>query len=263
MPDLTPTLAEWQVMTDDEIRQSIARGVMPPIAGGAPDDDAEDDANAEDDNDGANADDDDKGGSDDDDKSGADETQLEKSLKAARKEAREAKKEAKANKAAADELKTLKEAEQSDADKLKQQVTEAEAKAEKTTTKARDANLKLALVDGDFGLVNTKAAMTLLKAEGIEFDEDDEPVDLADAIAELVEANPFLKKADAKSDDDEDEEDDTGKDVNTGGGSKNASAPNLTATELKAAKAAGKTPKQFAAMRDAKTLDEIEAAKKL
>jgi hypothetical protein len=163
----------------------------------------------------------------------------------ARKE-RDARKAAeKGAKEGADAIKRLAEIEAAnltETERLKKEAEEARDALNATTSKVRAANLKVALGDSRYGLASAKAAATLLQAEGVEFDENDEPIGLDEAVTALVDANPFLTGEKPKP-----------KAPNTNGGSgSGAVAPvvELTAEELDMAKSFGLTPEKYAANKD-------------
>ena len=162
------------------------------------------------------------------------------------KKEREARKAAeKGAKEGADAIKRLAEIEAanlSETEKLKKEAADARDALTATTSKVRAANLKVALGDAKYGLASAKAAATLLQAEGVEFDDNDEPIGLDEAVNALVEANPFLTGEKPKP-----------KAPNTNGGDgSGGSAPvvELTAEELDMAKSFGMTPEEYAANKE-------------
>lgn len=152
----------------------------------------------------------------------------------ARKDAEKAAREAQAK------LKEREDADLSETEKLKKQVEEANGKVSSATEKLRRANLLTAL--GDAGLVGAraKAAVRLLD---VEFDDDDEPTNLKDAIkaATAEYGEDMFKAATAKKKP-------GGSDA--GDGNEDREGPTLTADELAAAKAAGMTPEQYEAFKN-------------
>lgn len=146
-----------------------------------------------------------------------------------------------AEKKAAEAQKKLDDAEAaklSDLDREKKRADDAEAKVTGATEKLRKANLLTALAVEK--VANPKAAARLL--DGVEFDEDDEPTNLQDAIkaakAEYGEEFFGAAKAPKKK---------PGSGDAGAGTDEDREGPTLTADELAAAKAAGMTPGEYEA----------------
>jgi flagellar biosynthesis GTPase FlhF len=122
-----------------------------------------------------------------------------KALKAEREAREKAEKEAKAEKKRADALEREKLSEE---EKAKKDAEEAIAKGEAGTAKLRRANLLIALAEKGLTGGKAKAAARLL--DGVEFDDDDEPTNIDDALtAAKAEYGPEMFTA-AKADDDRD-----------------------------------------------------------
>jgi hypothetical protein len=164
---------------------------------------------------------------------------LETTLKKVRDELKAANTKVKELEPKANAHDELTKAQQTELEQAQEQAREARDALNATTSKVRAANLKVALGDSKYGLASAKAAATLLQAEGIEFGDDDEPIDLDEAVEKLTEANPFLlgtapKPKAPKTD------------GGSGGGGETAQV-NLTTEELQAAKAFGMTPEEYTA----------------
>lgn len=135
----------------------------------------------------------------------------------------------------------LTEAQQSDLEKAQKEAADARDALNATTSKVRAANLKVALGDSKYGLASAKAAATLLQAEGVEFDDNDEPIGLDEAVNSLVEANPFLTGEKPKP---------KAPNVNGGDGKGGGSKVELTTEELAFAESFGMTPEEYAANKE-------------
>lgn len=111
--------------------------------------------------------------------------------------------------------------------------------AARVTDKLRRANLKAALADEGITGQQAKAAMRLL--DGVEYDTDDEPTNLADALeaAEALYGKATVRgQAKPKA---------PAADGGAGSGSGDGQGPRLTADELAYAKEFGMTPEEYAA----------------
>lgn len=152
-------------------------------------------------------------------------------LEAERKERKAAEKRAKDAEAA---LKAKEEAELTEVERLKKQAEDAEGKVTAATEKLRRANLITALADEGLSGARAKAAAKLL--DDVEYDEDDEPTNLADAMkaAKAEYGDDIFKGAKPKA-----------PKTNGGEGNEDREGPTLTADELAAAKAAGMTPEEY------------------
>ncbi len=171
---------------------------------------------------------------------------------------REAEKEGKDAKRRLAELETkLAEFEQrdlSDKEKLEKRNAELEAKVADAQKQLRQANLLAELAKPEHGIVNAAAAAKLIN--GVEYGDDGTPANLDDVLPAFLEQNAFLKGTPAKPN--------SAPDVDAGKGAGDAKPPALTAEELAAAQATGKTPEQFAAFKkppgEAFTLADYEKA---
>lgn len=125
---------------------------------------------------------------------------------------------------------------------------------DQSVVKLRRANLRMALAEKGYDTSRARAVVRLL--DDVEYDDDDEPVNLDDALeeaeeeygADLVRPEPRKRPRPPKID---------GKD-----GAGGAKPPNLTADELAAAEAAGKTPEEWESLKSVKTLDDWTALEK-
>lgn len=152
-------------------------------------------------------------------------------LDAERKARRDADKRAKDAEA---RLKALEDEKLSDTEKLKKEAEAGKALASTATEKLRRANLITALADEGLHGARAKAAAKLL--DSVEFDDDDEPTNLKDAItsAKAEYGDDIFKGAKPKA-----------PKTNGGEGNEDREGPTLTADELAAAKAAGMTPEEY------------------
>jgi hypothetical protein len=224
-----------------------------------PDDDDDDDSDGDDDSDDSDDSDDTDDTSDDDDSSDdsddddVDEEKLPDNVKAILKKERQARRDAE---------RKLKQATRKPAAKPKPkpkpgaddtddgQGSEPTERERKATERLRRANLITVLSRSKHGLVDPAAAAKLaLQDKLADFDDDDEPTDVDDLVAELVEAYGFLKgekpKAKPKPAPNIDSGDKPSK-----------KAPKLTAEQLEAAKAAKMTPERYAALLHGGSLDD-------
>lgn len=146
-----------------------------------------------------------------------------KARRAAEKRARDAERKAKPDKPKGDD----------------KPADDADAAPDRVTLKLRRANLKAALADEGITGQQAKAAMRLL--DGVEYDDDDEPSNLAEALeaAEAVYGKATVRgtakpKAPAA-------------DGGAGGSTGDGQGPRLTADELEYAKKFGMSPEEYAA----------------
>lgn len=222
--------------TIDGIDHWLYQGRLYPVAAGA--DDTDDEAKAK-------ADADAKAASDKEaaDKAEADrkaeEAKLGEGGKAALDAERKAKKEAeKRAREAEKKLKDREEADLSETEKLKKQAEDGKKLADSATQKLQRANLLTAL--GEQGLTGSKAKAAAKLLEGVEYDDDDEPTNLEDRIkaATAEYGEDMFKGATPRK---KPPATDGGE-----GGEEDGKGPSLTADELKAAKASGMTPEEYA-----------------
>ena len=177
------------------------------------------------------------GTSDDTVTSGDTEAELRKELAAANREAAKFRKE---RNTAKSELDKIKESQLSEHEREKKRADDAEAKLAASSARVREANLKVALADSGTHIVDIDTATILLERRGVEYDDDDNPVGIKDAIDTLVKEKPFL----------------VGKVASKGGN--NAGAGNddgegsagLTADELAMAKSFKMSPEEYAKWKD-------------
>jgi hypothetical protein len=155
-------------------------------------------------------------------------------LAAERKAKNDAEKRAKAAEA---KLKEIEDADASDLDKATKRAEEAEAKVQTLTENVRRARLIVELAKPEHALVDAAAAAALMT--GVEYDDDGEPTNVADAVKAVTAKYEFLKGAPPVPKPAE---------INPGGGAggSGGSGPALTAEELSAAKAANMSPEEWA-----------------
>lgn len=159
-------------------------------------------------------------------------------INAERKRAREEKKRADA---AEKKLKDREDADADETEKAKKRADEAESKVSTATDKLRKANLITALADE--GLTGSKAKAAARLLDDLEYDDDDEPTNLQDAIkaATAEYGEEMFKGAKPKP---------KPSNIDGGAGSEDRDGPKLTADELAAAKAAGMTPEEYVTYSD-------------
>jgi hypothetical protein len=157
--------------------------------------------------------------------------------------------------ALAAEKKKREDEELSENERLKRENEENAEKIKTATAKAQSANLLTALADKGLTGGQAKAAARLL--DGVEYDKDtDEPVNLDKAI-ETAKATygdaQFTPGETAKP---------PAPNLNPGPGNEPGPKPNLTAEELKAAEDSGMEPKAYEAMKDVRSFEDWQAARK-
>lgn len=220
----------------------IGGRVVPPMAGGAPDDDEEDTGEEEADEQDEDEDDDksekpEKGDDDkDDDSDDDDEDKLPDNVKAILKKERDARR-----KAERENRRLKREARKPDPkpnDKPDPKKGDDEGDEDTTAAKFRRANLRAALAEEGLSKDRVKAALKLIDIDEIDFDDDDEPTNLDDVLETAYEAFPFLKgekpKPKAKAPDSNDTD-----------GAKNKKPARLTAEELAMAKTFGMSAEEY------------------
>lgn len=122
-----------------------------------------------------------------------DTAKLQSALKSEREARKAAEKESKAQAKRLEELeekaRKVEEAEKTELEKAQGRIAELEGKEAETTEKVRRANLLAELSKPEHGLQSASAAAKLVE---VEFDEDDNPVDVGDAVKTLLEEVPGL-----------------------------------------------------------------------
>jgi hypothetical protein len=167
-------------------------------------------------------------------KTAADVARLQAALDAERAQHKTAAKDAKDLKARLDKIEA---ADASELELATKRADEAEAKLTKATENTRKANLLVALGDSKHGLVSAAAAARL--AEGVEYDDNDQPTNVDAVATKLKESFDFLKgTAPAPKPGD----------INPGGGAGGGGGnePVLTAEELTAAQQSNMSPAEWA-----------------
>jgi len=150
-----------------------------------------------------------------------------------RQKARELEKQLKAEQKA---RKALEDEKLSETERLKKEAEEGQSKAATATDKLRKANLITALADHGITGANAKAAAKLLDA--VEYDDEDEPTNLEDAIrAATEEYGPALFKGARRRAPATD---------GGAGGSGSGDGPSLTAEQQQMARAFGMSDEEYA-----------------
>lgn len=169
-------------------------------------------------------------------KAAADAAKLGDAGKAALDAERKARKDAeKAAKEAQKKLDDIEKQSLSETEKLKKEAEDGRKLAESATDKLRRANLITALADQ--GLAGGKARAAARLLDSVEYDDDDEPTNLDDAIkaAKAEYGEDMFKGAKPKPGP-----------TDGGGGNDPEDGPKLTADELQMAKSFGMTAEEYA-----------------
>lgn len=151
-------------------------------------------------------------------------------------------------------LKELEDAQLSEQERQTKRLSELEAQAAQFEAERRDLMLRAEFhrLAPTLGVADAELAYLALDRAAIEYGKDGAPTNLADALTALLDSKPILRGQPMAP-----------KPTSTDGGDGNnqGPAPNLTAAELEAAKAAGMDPHRYAALKSAKTLDDFRALK--
>lgn len=148
-------------------------------------------------------------------------------------------------KAAQDELQKIKDAEKSELELAQQKAEEAEATALRTRKNLEDANLKVAL---NGKVADVDLAATALKERGVEFDDNGQPKDIAEAVESLLTDKPLLAVGTTPPP--------KAPDIDAGAGANNSPPPELTPEELEHANNAQLSPEQYAELKEVSTYEE-------
>lgn len=147
-------------------------------------------------------------------------------------------------------LQEIEDADKTESQRLADQVADYQQREQTWAAEKKDTSLRLAVTERaqDIGLTSPRLAIAALKMDGttIEWDDQDNPTNLDDVLAELLEREPGLKGTAALKK----------PGTNAGDGGKEGPPPALTAEELEAAARFGKTPEQYAALKDVKSFDD-------
>lgn len=146
-------------------------------------------------------------------------------------------------------LKDLEDAEKSELEKAQERIATLESSTKATADRLRAAHLLVALGNPDHGIVNAEAAAKLI--EGVEYDDDGRPANLADVLPDFLEQNAFLVSAGGKP---------RPPKTNAGDGG-GEQAPALTADQLDWAKRLGMTAEEYAAYAAGDTMTLTDAHK--
>lgn len=139
-------------------------------------------------------------------------------------------------------LKAFEDAQLSEQEKAQKRIQELEQNAQQLAAERRDTLLRLAVSEkaGDLGIVSPRLALAALDKSQIEWSESGEPTNIDTALAKLVEDEPALVATAPRP---------KPPAVNASDGNNNQPPPALNADELEAARNAGKTPEQWAALK--------------
>lgn len=163
------------------------------------------------------------------------------------------------------EIETYRQAQETEAQRIERERAEAEERAAQATEMAANAtavlrkgNLLAELSKPEHGIVDVQAAVALI--QGVEYDDQGQPVNLTTSEGEtpslldtFLAEKPYLKAQGTPA------PAPTPPNLNGGGGGQQIPGPSLTPEELAAAKQFGMTPERYAAMRDARTVDDVAA----
>jgi len=152
------------------------------------------------------------------------------------------------------EKKEREDAELTENERLKQENEENRAKADAATAKAQNANLLAALADK--GLVGSKAKAAIRLLDEVEFDDDDEPTNLDDAITAASATygeSQFAADAAPRP---------PAPRNNAGAGNQPGPEPSLRADELAMAAKIGMPAAAYEEMKEVRTLEDYEAARR-
>lgn len=179
----------------------------------------------------------------------------QRTIEKLRDELKQAKLTAKERDDLAARVKEYEDSQKSELERAKDAEREASERAKQATEKARNANLKAALYDkaADLGIGSPSLALRALDRNKLEWDDEDEPANLAAVLEALLEEEPLLKATPKKRTPSTD----------AGGGAGNGEPPTLTQEQLEAARALGyDNPAEYAADMNLKTLDDWTARKR-
>jgi len=168
-----------------------------------------------------------------------------------REEVKTYKAQAKEAEALRNRLQQIEDADKTESQRLTDQVADYQQREQTWAAEKKDTSLRLAVSERaqELGITSPRLAVAALKMDGttIEWDNEDNPTNLDDVLAELIEREPGLKGTPAPP---------RKPATNAGDGGKEGPPPALTAEELEAAVRFGKTPEQYAALKDVKSFDD-------
>lgn len=165
---------------------------------------------------------------------------------AQREEAKALKAQLSEAKKAQDRLAEIEAATLTEQEKALQRAEDAEAKAATATATLQRGYLLAELAKPEHGLVDAETAAALIT--DVQYDDDGRPVNLADRITALVEAKGFLKAGPTPPP--------AAPQINGGSGTQQVPPPNLSADEIKAAQAAGKSPEDWNALKNVQSIED-------
>jgi hypothetical protein len=142
----------------------------------------------------------------------------------------------------------------SEQERAEKRAVDAEAKVAEAGEKLRRANLLVELAKPEHGIVNAAAAAKLI--DGVEFNDDGEPTNIAAVLPAFLTENSFLKAPD----DGGNKPAGGGTRINGGEGNQSGKTPALTADELEAAKSLNMTAEAYAAAKGKTDAGEIYKA---
>lgn len=150
-------------------------------------------------------------------------------------------------------LKEYEDREKSEVDRAKDAEKEARDRVKNATEKLRNANLKAALYDKaqELGIGSASLALKALDRKKIEWDDEDEPANLATVLEALLEEEPVLKASPKKRT----------ASTDAGGGSGNGERPALTQEELEWAAKTGMTPDEYAASKSIENVNDWNSSR--
>lgn len=166
----------------------------------------------------------------------------EKTLKAELAEARKAQ----------DKLAEIEAANLSDQEKAAKELEDAKARAAKGDEALRRGLLLAELSKPEHGIVDAEAAAALI--QGVEYGDDHRPTNAVERITALLEAKGFLKATPGTV------TPPSAPNIDAASGTGGGPPPKLSPEEIRMAERSGMSPDEYAAFRDADTLDDLTKA---
>lgn len=154
-------------------------------------------------------------------------------------------------------LKEIEDADKTELQKLEERVAEFEQREQQWQTEKRDTALRLAVAEKaqELGIVSPRLALAALKLEGadVEWSDGGEPTNLDSLLSDLLEREPGLRGTPAPR---------KPGNVNAADGVKDVPPPALTEEELQMAARFGKTPEEYAALKEVKSYADFQQLKR-